>query len=44
VCSGKTTYTIKHKFKRGLRYVLQLQYVHKGQTSTYSNYKYLAVH
>jgi tungstate transport system substrate-binding protein len=44
VRSGKTTYTIKHKFRRGVRYVLQLEYVHKGQISTYSKYKYLDVH
>jgi hypothetical protein len=41
---GKTRYTIKHTFARGHRYVLQLEFVHKGQTSTFSKYKYLNVH
>jgi ABC-type tungstate transport system permease subunit len=41
---GKSTYTIKHTFKRGFRYVLQLKYTGKNQTSTYSGYKYLSVH
>jgi tungstate transport system substrate-binding protein len=44
VKAGKTTYTIKHTFKRGFRYVLQLEYTHKGQTSTYSSFKYVDVH
>jgi tungstate transport system substrate-binding protein len=41
---GKSTYTIKHTFKRGFRYVLQLKYTGKSQTTTYSGYKYLSVH
>ena len=41
---GKSTYTIKHTFKRGFRYVLQLKYSGKSQTTTYSGYKYLSVH
>jgi tungstate transport system substrate-binding protein len=44
VKTGRTRYTLKHTFARGHRYVLQLEYIHKGQTSTYSKYRYLNVH
>ena len=41
---GKTTYTLKHKLKRGYRYALQLKYVNSGQATSYSGYKYISVH
>jgi tungstate transport system substrate-binding protein len=41
---GTTTYTLKHKLKRGQRYALQLKYVNAGQTTTYSGFKYVSVH
>jgi tungstate transport system substrate-binding protein len=41
---GKTRFTIKAKLKRGFRYVLQLEYIHSGQTSTYSKLSSLDVH
>jgi tungstate transport system substrate-binding protein len=44
VKKGKTTYTIKHTFARGHRYVLQLRFTHKGQTTSTSKFKYLNVH
>jgi tungstate transport system substrate-binding protein len=43
VKAGKTTYTITRTFKRGYRYALQLEYVHSGQTSAYSGFKYVTV-
>ena len=43
VKQGKTSYTITHKFAAGHRYVLQLKYTSKGQTGTYSGYKYITV-
>jgi tungstate transport system substrate-binding protein len=36
VAVGKRTFTVKAKLKRGYHYVLQLEYIHSGQTSTYS--------
>jgi tungstate transport system substrate-binding protein len=44
VKSGKTSFTIKTKLKRGLRWVLQLEYVQKGQTSAFSKLSTVAVH
>lgn len=41
--TGHRAFSIKHKFKRGLRYVLQLQYVHSGQSTTSSKYRYVNV-
>jgi ABC-type tungstate transport system permease subunit len=41
---GKTTYRIKHTFARGHRYVLRLEFVHKGQKAAFSKLKYLNVH
>jgi tungstate transport system substrate-binding protein len=41
---GKTKFTVKAKLKAGSSYALQLQYVHKGQTSSYSKLKTVAVH
>jgi tungstate transport system substrate-binding protein len=41
---GKTTFTIKAKLQRGSSYALQLQYIHKGQTSSFSKLKTIAVH
>ncbi|MGA2011297.1 MAG: hypothetical protein ABSH51_12335 [Solirubrobacteraceae bacterium] len=41
---GKTKFTIKAKLKRGYRYVLQLEYIHSGQTSTYSKLGSVDVH
>ena len=43
VKQGKTSYTITHKFAAGHRYVLQLKYTGRGQTGTYSGYKYITV-
>ncbi len=40
---GRSTYTIKHALKPG-RYALQLKYSNKGQSTTYSGYKYANVH
>jgi ABC-type tungstate transport system permease subunit len=40
---GAHAFTIKHKFGRGFRYVLQLEYVHTGQISTDSKYRYIEV-
>jgi hypothetical protein len=44
VGTGKKTFTIKAKLKRGYHYVLQLEYIHSGQTSTYSKLGSLDVH
>jgi ABC-type tungstate transport system permease subunit len=41
--AGKKTYTIKHTFKRGFVYVLQLEYVHKGQTSSFSKLRTITI-
>jgi hypothetical protein len=41
---GRTKYTIKAKFKRGFRYVLQLEFVQKGHPSTFSKLRTLDVH
>jgi tungstate transport system substrate-binding protein len=43
VKKGKTSYTITHKFKAGYRYVVQLKFTGKGQTGTFSKYKYITV-
>jgi tungstate transport system substrate-binding protein len=42
--TGKKTFTIKGKLKRGFNYVLELEYVHSGQPSTFSKLKSIAVH
>ena len=39
---GKTKFTVKAKLKTGT-YVLQLQYSHKGQTSSFSRLKTVSV-
>jgi tungstate transport system substrate-binding protein len=39
---GKTKFTVKAKLKRGT-YILQLQYSHKGQTSSFSKLKTVSV-
>jgi tungstate transport system substrate-binding protein len=44
VKAGKKTFTLKHKFKRGYRYVLQVRYTHTGQKSTNSNYRNVVIH
>jgi hypothetical protein len=44
VKAGKTTFTITEKPKRGYEYILQLEYVQKGQTSSYSKLSSVAVH
>lgn len=41
---GKTKFTVKAKLTAGSSYALQLEYVHKGQTSSYSKLKTVAVH
>jgi ABC-type tungstate transport system permease subunit len=41
---SKSTFTIKTKLKRGSRWFLQLEYVQKGQTSTYSKLSSILVH
>jgi tungstate transport system substrate-binding protein len=43
VKAGKKTFTLKHKFKRGYRYVLKLQYAHAGQKTTNSQYRNVVV-
>ena len=43
IAAGKTTYTIKHTLTKGHKYVLQLEFVHTGQTSSYSGYRYVTV-
>jgi hypothetical protein len=43
VGKSKTAFTIKAKLKRGFRWILQLEYVQKGQTSTYSGLKSINV-
>ncbi len=44
VGAGKTTFTIKAKVKRGYRYVLQLEYIHTGQTASYSKLSSVDAH
>ena len=44
VKAGKTTFTIRAKLKRGFEYVLQLEFVHKGQPSTFSTVRTVDVH
>ena len=39
---GKTKFTVKAKLKKGT-YILQLQYSHKGQTSSFSKLKTVSV-
>jgi tungstate transport system substrate-binding protein len=41
---GKTKFTIHAKLKRGFKWILQLEYIQKGQTSTWSGLKTVAVH
>jgi tungstate transport system substrate-binding protein len=43
VGTGKKTFTVKGKLSRGTSYVLQLEYIQKGQTSIYSSLKKLTV-
>jgi tungstate transport system substrate-binding protein len=42
--AGKKTFTLKHKFKRGYRYVLKLQYTHTGQKTTNSKHRDVVIH
>ena len=44
VGTGKKTFTVKAKLKRGYHYVLQLEYIHSGQTSTFSKLGSVDVH
>jgi hypothetical protein len=44
VKKGAKTFTIKVKLTRNYRWILQQQFVQKGQTSTYSKVRYLDVH
>ena len=44
VGTGKKTFTVKAKLKRGFHYVLQLEYIHAGQTSTFSKLGSVDVH
>ena len=44
VGTGKKKFTIKGKLKRGVNYVLELQYVHSGQPTTVSKLKSISVH
>jgi ABC-type tungstate transport system permease subunit len=37
------SFTIRHRFKRGERYALQLEYADHGQTATRSSYRYVSV-
>jgi ABC-type tungstate transport system permease subunit len=41
---GHTTFTIKAKLKRGVRWVLQLEFSQKGQPTTFSRVKTINVH
>ena len=43
VKAGKKTFTLKHTFKRGFRYVLKLQYTHAGQKTTNSKFRNVVV-
>ncbi len=43
VATGSAKFTIKHKFKRGFRYALQLEYAAPGQTPTSSKFDYVEV-
>jgi len=43
VGAGKKKFTIKGKLKRGVSYVLELEYVHSGQPTTFSKLKSIAV-
>jgi tungstate transport system substrate-binding protein len=43
VKAGKKTFTLKHKFKRGYRYVLKLRYTHAGQKTTNSKFRNVVV-
>jgi tungstate transport system substrate-binding protein len=43
VKAGKKTFTLKHTFKRGYRYVLKLQYTHAGQKTTNSKFSNVVV-
>jgi len=43
VKAGTKTFTLKHKFKRGYRYVLKLQFTHAGQKTTNSKYRNVVV-
>jgi tungstate transport system substrate-binding protein len=44
VGKGKTSFTIRAKLKRGSVYKLELEYVQRGQTSSFSKLRSLAVH
>ena len=41
--TGKTTFSVKGKLSRHVKYALQLEYLQKGQTSIYSGLKKLSV-
>ncbi len=41
--AGHRTFTLKHRFNRGYRYMLKLQYTHKGQRITNSKYRNVVV-
>jgi ABC-type tungstate transport system permease subunit len=43
VGTGKTTFSVKGKLSRHVKYALQLEYLQKGQTSIYSGLKKLSV-
>jgi ABC-type tungstate transport system permease subunit len=43
VAVGKTTFTIKAKLARGFHWIVQLEYVQKGQTTSYSKLAVLDV-
>jgi ABC-type tungstate transport system permease subunit len=44
IAAGKRTFTIKAKLTRGFQWVLQLQYVHSGQPSSFSRLSSVNVH
>ncbi len=44
VGKGRTTFTIKTKLTRGYRWILQLEYLQKGQASSFSKLNAISVH
>jgi hypothetical protein len=44
VAKGASTFTVRAKLRRGYRWVLELEYVSAGQSSSFSRLKALAVH
>ncbi len=44
VKAGKKTFALKHRFKRGYRYVLKIQYTHTGQKTTNSKLRNVSIH